>query len=144
MTRSEFENQQLEHICPHCKSQGKWSISQAPEGSPHGEKVVCEACGIMLRWLTKEKNSDRRPRLRSGTIPEIWKTTKGYCACCGLHEDDLLFLGIGRTVQHVPPYDVSKDDGVLIPFCQWCQAQASGDMIRFRALVARLKTRDAH
>ena len=145
MTRQEFEAEIGEHTCPFCRSVGVFDIYKpADERCPHEWGVKCGSCKTFYRWLSKEKNEVKRPALPKGTIPQVWAQYDNYCACCGLHDDDLKILGLGRTVQHVPPYDIAGEKAVLLPFCQWCQAQSAADMIRRRALVKRLREKHAN
>lgn len=144
MTRAEFESEIQEHTCPFCKSVGVFTIMKpADDRCPHEWSVRCGSCNTFYRWLSKEKNDQKRPPLAKGTIPEVWERFGNYCACCGLHDEDLKVLGIGRTVQHAPPYAVVGDKATLLPFCQWCQANSATENTKLLALVKRLRDRHA-
>jgi hypothetical protein len=125
--------------CPHCQTVGVWEVRQCPPTSPHEKKVLCGNCGVFSRFLSKDKNVGKRERLPNGTTDAVWKEYRGHCACCGIHEDQLAVLGIGRTIQHSPPYDLTGNKSHLLPFCTWCQARASAEMIRMRTALRKLK-----
>jgi hypothetical protein len=143
MTKEDFLAEINEHTCPFCKSVALFEIYKPQDRSPHEWGVRCGKCTTFYRWLSKEKNENKRPSLPAGTIPAIWEINQDYCACCGLHDSDLAVLGIGRTVQHTPPYDIAGDKAQLIPFCQWCKARSASEMVKLRALVKRLREKHA-
>jgi hypothetical protein len=56
-----------------------------------------------------------------------------------MSEADLDFLGVGRTVQHCPPFVEVGHDANFIPLCDWCQQQSASWMKRLQSLVNRLR-----
>ena len=50
----------------------------------------------------------------------------------------LSVLGVGLTIQHVPPFKGTEKDENLIPLCNWCQQDSASKMKRLETLVKRL------
>ena len=121
--------------CPRCKSTDLYTEER---GSQIGQ--YCRPCGgRWLKWIPKVEQPNKRPKLAEGTIDQVWEESLDHCAHCGLHEDQLVFLGLQRTVQHVPPFKINGHDGYLIPLCSWCQQHSATQMKQLESLVLRLK-----
>ena len=137
MNRQEFEAQR-----PACKHCGNVELTIGPGPGPDEERGVrCQSCGQFQFWLAKDRAQERRPRLKAGTIPDVWAAWGETCAHCGLTSPALVMLGIGRTVQHTPPYKAEGEQGQLIPLCDWCQQDSATRMKRLETLVARITKR---
>lgn len=133
MTVDEFLEQAGSIACIYCRS----TELATREKFQHIE-LYCISCNRHQRYLSKKKKPDVRPREPRGLLDEVWQEAKGHCAHCGLHESTLELLGVGRTMQHVPPFKVNGHDGYRIPLCDWCQQHSAGQMKRLEALVNRL------
>ena len=133
MTHAEFNT--LHPVCKNCQS-----ACEVRETSPvhTGGAVYCTGCGQFQFWLAKDRTEERRPRLKAGTIAQIWAAWGETCAHCGLGSAALIQLGIGRTVQHTPPYKAAGETGQLIPLCDWCQQDSATRMKRLESLLARI------
>lgn len=101
-------------------------------------ELFCKTCGRHQRYLGKLKQPDKRPKLKAGTVGEVWAASADHCAHCGLDGETLDTLGLWRTVQHVPPFVVNGHDGYLIPLCNWCQQHSASEMKRLKSLIERL------
>jgi hypothetical protein len=134
MRRAEFEANPTP--CKFCGGQ-----PQVREHEQHpGGGVWCAECGRHQFWLSKDRAEAHRPALKRGTIQQVWDAWSNHCAHCGLNESDLEFLGIARTVQHVPPFkDAGHDAAFFIPLCDWCQQQSASWMKRLHSLINRLR-----
>ena len=119
--------------CPRC---GSSSLATRPNG-PHNE-LYCEDCNRHITFTSKSIQPNKRPKLAKGTTDEVWAEASGYCAHCGLSEEQIDFLGLQRTVQHVPPFKVNGHEGYVIPLCSWCQQSSATQMKQLEALIARL------
>ena len=137
--RSEFEERKPELACSKCGSPRLSIRDDCPEVHPGGG-VWCgdEGCGRFQYWLGKDRAENHRPRLKSGTIDQVWDAWGSHCAHCGLSREYLSVLGIGLTVQHVPPFKENEKDENLIPLCNWCQQDSASKMKRLETLVKRL------
>jgi len=138
MNRTEFDT--LRPLCKHC--QGACEVRPGSGPGPGEDRgVYCTVCGQYQLWLAKDRAEERRPKLKVGTIPQVWAAWGEHCAHCGLNTAQLEVLGLARTVQHVPPYKEQGDTGQLIPLCDWCQQDSASRMKRLETLVARLTAR---
>jgi hypothetical protein len=134
MTVEEFQEQQATLACNSCKTVGTLSMRPKP---PHHIELYCRVCGKYQMYLKQNNQPNKRPKLDRGTSSETWEAWGNCCAHCGLHKDTLEILGVGLTVQHVPPF---KENGHqnLIPYCDWCQQRSASEMKRLTSMVERL------
>jgi hypothetical protein len=137
MNRSEYDANPT--ACKNCGGQ-----TEVREHTQHpGGGVWCIGeCRRFQFWLAMDRAEHHRPALKRGTIPQVWNAWGNCCAHCGLTEADLEFLGIGRTVQHVPPFVEAGHDANYIPLCDWCQQQSASWMKRLQSLVSRMRTKE--
>jgi hypothetical protein len=120
--------------CPRCKSPDLFTQEKVNQIG-----LYCRPCGDRwIKWIPKSEQPNKRPKLTSGTADEVWAESKGYCAHCGLSEEQIEFLGLQRTVGHVPPFKVDGHDGYVIPLCSWCQQHSATQLKQLEALIARL------
>lgn len=135
MTVDEFEKQRGRLACVYsdCRS----TLLDTRPKNQHIE-LYCKTCNRNQRFLGQGKHPDKRPKLKRGTLDEVWEAASGHCAHCGLNESDLEMLGLHRTVQHVPPFAVNGHEGYLIPLCSWCQQNSASEMKRLKSLIDRL------
>ncbi len=138
MTKKEFDECRDTLTCQGCHIAGHIHAQEA--AFPHEWEIRCQNCGRHIRFLKKEKNKDKRPTLKPGTIDRVWEEYGNRCACCGITAKNIIeVLGIGRTVQHAPPYKYVKNEGKLIPFCTWCQNFSASRMKELEAHIKRVK-----
>ena len=140
MTRSEFEKNQKAMTCKFC---GEYALGLENSPQHPGGGIRCGSCGKFQFWLAKDRAEDYRPKLPRGTSPQVWSSWGGCCAHCGLSERQLSLLGIGRTIQHVPPFKETHQTEYLIPLCDWCQQDSATRMKRLQTLVQRLNEKFA-
>lgn len=142
MTREEFDAIQAEYQCWSCKQVGTVIVVPHPSDATHPGGLRCSACDTFQRpigWLQKDKNLDKRPPLKSGTLDAVWRRWGNACSHCGISADDLAFIGVMRTVQHAPPYREVGSDATLLPYCAWCQQRSESESKRIRSLIERLR-----
>ena len=135
MNKAEFENTRESMSCKFC---GERTLEFEESTQHPGGGIRCRSCGRHNFWLAKDRAENYRPKLPQGTLPQVWQGWGKHCAHCGLSEDKLSFLGIGKTVQHVPPFKESGHTEHLIPLCDWCQQDSASKMKRLETLVKRL------
>lgn len=142
MTVAEFEAQQQTLSCQHCRYV---PLALERNANNNGLRPICPACDSRtpipnVQWLSQQEAYDRRPKRPSGdpTVEEVWEANGNHCAHCGLSAQQIEFLGIGKTKQHVVPFKDEGKDGPLIPLCAWCQQDSAAQMKRLTALIARL------
>lgn len=133
MTKKEFDEESNSLACRLCDATG--SLRAQKGAPPHEWEVKCQHCGRSNGYLKMQKNKDKRPALKPGTIDMVWKEYGNHCAHCGLSAKQIQELGICRTVQHVPPYKDAGHTGKLIPLCVWCQIHSADIMKRLTALL---------
>ena len=138
MNRTEFFVERKSRTCAYCHQ----PYLEFRESDTHlGGGVWCRYCGRFQFWLSKDRADAHRPKLKQGTIPEVWEAWGGHCAHCGLSKSHLSVLGIGFTVQHCPPFKEVEEDRYLIPLCAWCQQDSASRMKRLETLVKRLSSK---
>ena len=135
--RAEFEERKYELACTHCGS-ASLSVRDDHNIIHPGGGVWFEECNRFQYWLGKDRAENHRPRLKSGTIDQVWDAWGSHCAHCELSREYLSVLGVGLTVQHVPPFKGTGKDEYLIPLCNWCQQDSATKMKRLETLVKRL------
>ncbi len=138
MNQREFQESQKTLACKFC---GEFAL-ELEKGSIHhpGGGIWCQSCKKHNFWLSKDRAENYRPKLPRGTLPQVWEVWGSHCAHCGLSEEKLSFLGIGRTVQHVPPFKERGNTEYLIPLCDWCQQDSASKMKRLETLVDCLRS----
>ncbi len=139
MIRQDFDAMQPTYECWSCHGVGTSEIRPHPTDHTHPGKIVCTRCGMFHRWLSKAENEDKRATVKPEVRNAVWRKYGNCCAHCGIPAEDLAFIGVMRTVQHVPPYAVAGDDGLLLPYCEWCQQRSASEMKRIKSLVVRLR-----
>ena len=139
MTRTEFDAGQSALVCWSCKRTGALAIHPHPSDATHPGGTKCSACEAFQFWLSKEKNQGKRPTLPTKDRDAVWQRYGNACSHCGISAGDLAFIGVMRTVQHVPPFADVGDHAELLPYCEWCQQRSASEMKRIRSLLARLR-----
>jgi hypothetical protein len=108
-------------------------------------RVTCRHCDRFQEWLSKTENKvgrGPRPKLRTGTIGDVWEAFGNRCLHCGCEAHFLAAIGVERTVQHVPPFSVVGHEAWLFPYCSWCNQDAAGRWQRWDAVARRLQLVD--
>jgi hypothetical protein len=137
MTRGEFNSSSI--ACKFCGA----SDLEIRESQQHpGGGIWCRGCGRHQFWLSIDRAESHRPALKRGTTEQVWNAWGNCCAHCGLSESELARLGIGRTVQHCPPFAEANHNANFIPLCDWCQQQSASWMKRLKSLLDRLIERE--
>jgi hypothetical protein len=134
MTVQEFVDHAGSLSCAYCQSL-ELATRRKP---PNHIELYCISCGRHQRYLAQSSQGTNRPKLKAGTLDEVWAEARGHCAHCGLSSEMLEILGLHRTIQHVPPFAVDGHEGYKIPLCSWCQAHSATEMKKLSSLVERL------
>jgi hypothetical protein len=136
LTRAQFEHQRGTLACEWC---GAIALDcSEPEHDYEGGGVVwCRACGKRQYCCPKDRATPRRPRLKSGTIPQVWEAWGNYCVACNLTAEELDLLGQTRTVQHVPRWKDVGEDGHLVPMCAGCNGHGEARHRERAAIISR-------
>lgn len=124
--------------CIRCGFTGPHYTKPRPT-DPDQDVLYCGKCNGWIKWLSKKKNEQpKRPRLKNGTIDEVWADSENHCAHCNLSSEHIDLLGLQKTVQHVPAYKDSGHSGYLIPLCSWCQQHSASRMKQLESMIKRL------
>lgn len=138
LTRAQFEEQHGTLPCRWC---GAVALERRePEHEYEGGGVVsCQACGRHQFYCPKDRATPRRPRLKSGTIRQVWDAWGNYCVSCNMTAEELDLLGQTRTVQHVPRWKEAGEAGFLVPMCAGCNGYGEARHRERTAILSRLR-----
>jgi hypothetical protein len=138
LTRAQFDHERDTLSCAWC---GEIALERRePERDYEGGGAVsCQACGRHQFYCPKDRVTPRRPRVKSGTIRQVWDAWGNYCVSCNMTAEELDLLGQTRTVQHVPRWTDAGDDGYLVPMCSGCNGYGEARHRERAAIISRLR-----
>jgi hypothetical protein len=121
MTVTEFEADASTLRCSRCGGVGLASERVANNG---GILVVCPSCGSRSPLggaLFLKQTATKRPALPHGSsVSDVWARWGNTCFVCGLSQETLAQLGIGRQRHHVRRFCDHGHAGPLVPVCASC------------------------
>jgi hypothetical protein len=137
LTRAQFEHLRSTLPCVWCGKTGL--VLREPERDYEGGGVVtCPACGKRQFSCPKDLATPRRPRLKSGTLRQVWEAWGNYCVSCNMTAEQLDLLGQAPTVQHVPRWKEVGEEGWLVPMCSGCNGHGEARHRERMAIIGRI------